>query len=685
MNLRRFHACQALIGLLVALALAPGTARAQAVPTRDALIAELRGLARRLADERDRLEDATPDADSLADAVGRAQLAMLDEDHVRAVVILTGAVARPGAERHPGYGDALAHLGDALWRAGLRTSGLARMRESLGHLRLPTAYRRTLAVYIERAALTEPLEGVRAQWRRYQELRGDGPLEADDRAIRYAYGKALYHGGAVTEAEALFRAIEPGDPYHLQATYFLGVAALGRGEQLAARKAFEEALAAWRRTAPDPPSAEAARLDVEPPSRGGFSLKIDPIDAEEGEATAPDEAERRRRRMGEAIHLALGRLAAARGEYADAWRWYRGVPPGSPDFPAALAEATQVLAMRGESAWAARFVDQLLAGRGDDASAARLGLWKAQLLAQASRFDEARAAYAALEAQLRRRDDELETARVPEDRLFGEEVLAWSTPALARRTRDVEAEMFAQSEALQECRDMVDVLAATLADSASLPAVQRARVLRAELGHHLDAFLDRLARAESLARGETPTGTYGDGPEASLADVARIRESAERLSARLARFEARLTDRERAIRQRAGAVLAEERPALEALQAQLGHEERRARLLAGAMRGTALENVETYAAAALFGQVDIAWWEKEAVSRQIAAALEEKAQVLASYAAAIRADAASEPPPAVLGEQAAAAPAGEAEAPAGEAEAPAGEAEAPEAEISDEK
>jgi tetratricopeptide (TPR) repeat protein len=674
MNLRGITPYRAFIGLLLALVLAPSATYAQAVPTRDALIAELRGLARRLADERERLEDAALDADSLADAVGRAQLAVLDEDAVRAVVILTAVVARPGVEASPAYGDALALLGDALWRAGLRSAGLARMRESLGHLRLPSAFRRTLATYLERAALSEPLEGVRIQWRRYQAMRGGGPLDADDRAIRYGYGKALYHGGAVAEAEALFRAIEPDDPYHLQATYFLGVAALSRGEQIAAREAFEAALAAWKRTEPDPPAAEPARLDVEPRSGGEFSIEISEIEpAEQRADEAHDDAERRRRRVGEAIHLALARLAAARGEYDDAWRRYRHVGPGSPDFPAALAEATQVLAMRGEFAWAARFVDQLLAGRGDDASAARLGLWKAQLLAQATRFDEAREAYVTLEAQLRRRDDELESARVAEDRLFGEEVLAWNAPGLARRARDVEAEMFAQSEALRECGDMVDALAATLADSASLPAVRRARLLRAELGQHLDTFLGRLARAEAVARGGESPGQYGEGPPATLADVARIRESAERLSARLARFEARLADRERAIRQRAASVLAEERPVLDELRARLGDHERSARVLAGAMRGTALENVETYAAAALFGQVDIAWWEKEDVSRRIAAALEEKSKLLAKYEADIRADAAEEPPPDVPGRQAEPAP-----APAPEEAAPAPEEEADE-------
>ena len=170
----------------------------------------------------------------------------------------------------------------------------------------------------------------------------------------------------------------------------------------------------------------------------------------EAEQLPPEEVTRHER-MGAVIHLALARLAAVRRDDATAWNHYRMVPRGDPDFAAALAEASFILFRREQYAWCIRLVDQLLAGRGDDVSNAQLTLWKAQLQARATAYDESVTTYALLEASL---GEAQVQAEADERRIFSESTLAWTDPEESTRARRLEADLITQEEALLEAREI---------------------------------------------------------------------------------------------------------------------------------------------------------------------------------------------------------------------------------------
>lgn len=620
------------LALLLATLVATTAAAHEAdVPSRDALVEELRSMGMVLRRARQRLDaDVSLDRYDVVARLNQAQVWTATEEHPKAALRLLQLLARPGFERSLAYPDALEVLAEAEWAIGLQAAARRHLRTALTPPeQAATHWRRRFARYLSRVTQRPDLPDLRGLWVTYQRLGPAEPPDDADRAIRYGYAKALFHAKAMGEARGLFQAVPEGDPYRLRALYFLGVIDVAEGEWVKASETFEAALAAHEAAAPRP-RTDADTLDFDPadPPPRLVDLSAEAEDDEGRGPLAVDEAVDRQRRVGALIHLALGRLAAARGEWDAAWQHYRKVPRGGPEFTAALSEGSFVLARREAFEWCARLIDQLLAGRGADVSAAQLTLWKLQLTARSERYEDARTGYEAFEREVLQRLEGFDAATVG-DRLFPAEVLAWTAPGEATRVRTLEAELVVQREALIEAGELLAELDTLNRSKDLLPVVVFGKETHARLTAQTDRYAAKLVRAAEAAHRDGARGAHGGGAPASAQDVGRLQESLARLRERLQVFQGRLGEYEQRYRARLREVLDAERPVIAELQQALATEEASARDLAGTLKGEAKANLARYAAEARFGQVDIAFWRKEAVSRQIRRLHEDRAREIA--------------------------------------------------------
>lgn len=620
--------------LTALLCLAPATTPAQPAPgpaspaaaaasDRAALVDALRGINRQLDFARDRLADAIDvTGTGPVERLTRAQIAAYAGDHPRAAMLLLDLTARPGFAEHPAHPEAMTTLGESLWAIGLRAAAVDALRDALESPRQSmTAWRRRFAAYLaragERVGTDEPIERMRAWWQRAATLPPPDAPTPDEASLSYNYGRALFRAGAVDDARAVFEGIPLDGLDGLRARYFVGVIALTRGETLAAREAFEAARAAWQALAaidlPDPPLPDAVLADDVAPTGPAREARV--IDEEAAtrqaalEEASADDPRRALRRVGAVIHLALARMAAADGDDAAAWPLYRQVPKGDPDHAQALAEATFVLFRQGEYAWCVRLIDQLLAGRGDDLSAAQLALWQAQLQARDADYEGARESYQRLEAAMKRRREALEADLQRDRRLFPASALAWTAPEDARRARRLEAEIVWQQEALAQAENAAGALERLAHAGEALPTIRDGEALYTR-------SLTRLTEVEQQIAALPP------------ADAAELGESAQRLRGRLERFRASLTRYGEVFRARLARVVEVEMPEVARLRQALDAETAAAEGLAAELRDAARRNLDAFAAEALFGQVDLAWWRKEEISTRLREAAQEREAAL---------------------------------------------------------
>ena len=397
----------------------------------------------------------------------------------------------------------------------------------------------------------------------------------------------------------------------MQALYFRAVIHLKDENLVKAEAGFKETLDAWQAAQPEAKDREY----LEDVDAKGDARELVELELSEAETLPPPEVAKQKR-LGAVIHLALARLNAARGKHVEAWNHYRKVPRGDPDFAAALAEATFVLFQREQYAWCVRLVDQLLAGRGDDVSAAQLRLWKAQLLARSTQYEAARESYQILNESLTQRGEQL-TAQLEEDtRIFPQAVLAWTAPDNANRARQLEADLVTQDESLIEAKEMARMLSDLLDSEEILPAVARGRRSMERLNGRMAQFEEHLEVSHAEAE--------------DAEDFSDIDASAAKLRARIEQFDGQLDAFEGTFRKRIAVVLKQELPALKTLTRKLESEMVAARGLGKEMRVAAQDNIETYAAEAMFGQVDIAYWRKQEITRKLSASLDSQGDELAS-------------------------------------------------------
>lgn len=544
------------------------------------------------------------DASEAIKVLSEAQVEYFAEDYGRAAIRLMQLISKPAFKNQPAFVEALTYLAESLWALGLRESARTYFRQAVEHPRqLPSAFKKRLARFFEVAGREVPLRDLRRLWRRYQR---DWDEEAEptpvDEALRYQYAKALTAHDALAEADALFAAFAEGEPHHVQALYFRGVIHLKDENLVKAEAAFKAALAAWEKARP--PVGERGYLeDVD---EDGDRRELVVLELSDEDTLPPPEVAQQQR-LGAVTHLALARLAAARGKDEEAWHHYRKIPRGDPDFAAALAEASFVLFRREQFAWCVRLVDQLLAGRGDDVSAAQLRLWKAQLLARSTRYDDARKSYEVLNEALVQRGEQLNLQLEDDKRIFPQAVLAWTAPDDASRARQLEADLVTQDEALVEAREMAQALEEALSSEEMLPAVAKGRAVVERLTGRLAQFDEHLKISHAEHEGED----FGD-----------IEASVARLRGRIGRFTRQLEEFEATYRQRIAAVLKAELPVLAKLTGKLEAELVATRALGDSMKTVARENIDTYAAEAMFGQVDIAYWRKQEITRKLTAAMD---------------------------------------------------------------
>ena len=669
--------------------LSPGSALADlpdapvAEPTRlegDArlgLIHELRSINRSLRLARLNFERHSQlDREDAIEVLNSAQIAFFEEDYVKAVLKLVELTGQPGFKRHPGYGEALTYLAEALWHLGMPTASTARFREALDQRALPTAYRHTLSRYLTVAGATVPMDDLERFWARYQSLRGDAEVEAADFDIRYRYAKALYNGKRLAKAQATFEAIgaDEADPYQLRGQYFVGVIHLRRGDQLKAIEAFEGAYALYQKALAASPVPELPEqlsegaLEAEAKGyKGEESLEVIAMEGApdpEGDPSARFEQEMAalaaeegidedaidtqiRDHVGHLVTLALARLHAARDEFDASWRYYRKVLAfGSPEETAALAEASFVLSKRGAYDWSRRLVDRQLRRRSEDLSSAKLRLWRAQLMAQAANYDAAQDDYAKMEEALSERARQLATDLSADPRMFPEALLAWSAPEDAQFMRSLETDLILQRAELEGVSGLIDEIDGLTRQQGALPSVAHGRSIHEGLVAQLKTFEGRLHEAEIAARRaaeanlDTRSGLPGGrltaaAPEAMPA-FREIRRSTERLKARLDRFSSALDRYERTYRDRIKHTLAEEAPRLTALQRTLDGQTGSAKALAADLRLAAQGNLDRYVGEAQFGQVNLAWWRKWEISQRIKRAGEEAADLEAELREAVQ-------------------------------------------------
>ncbi|MGK0359090.1 MAG: hypothetical protein ACI9U2_001386 [Bradymonadia bacterium] len=558
------------------------------------------------------------DASEAVRVLSEAQVEFFAEDYGRAAIRLMQLISKPTFKNQPAVVEALTYLAESLWALGLERSARTYFKQAIEHPRqLPSGFKKRLARYYELAGRDMPLRELRRLWRRYQ---NDWDEEVEptplDNKIRYQYAKALTAHDALAEADDLFAAFRPGDLHHVKALYFRAVIHLKDENLIKAEAAFTATLEAWQASQPE----GKERPYLEDVDAKGDARQLVELKLSEAETLPPPEVARQNR-LGAVIHLALARLNAARGKHVEAWNHYRKVPRGDPDFAAALAEATFVLFQREQYAWCVRLVDQLLAGRGDDVSAAQLRLWKAQLLARSTQYDAARQSYEILNASLTQRGAQL-TAQLEEDkRIFPQAVLAWTAPDNAIRARRLEADLVTQDESLIEAKEMARTLANLLDSEEILPAVARGRRAMERLNGRMAQFEEHLEVSHAESE--------------DVEDFADIDASAATLKARIIQFGGQLDAFEGTFRKRIAAVLKQELPALKTLTLKLESEMVAARSLGKEMRVAAQDNIETYAAEAMFGQVDITYWRKQEITRKLSATMELQGVELASMETAM--------------------------------------------------
>jgi len=287
-------------------------------------------------------------------------------DYLRASIVLTDVVEHHAD--HPAIADARIMLADALFEAGDFFGARVRYRDILDRAADPAHHRfaeRALGRVVEIALRTRSFEGIERYFDRF------GSDEASEAAAATTYFRAKYvFGQAVPEAviesgrvgperidenrlgEALrlFGQVAPGTAYAPQASYYVGVVHILRGD-------VARALAAFRAATSVPTST------VE------------------------------QRRVSDLSWLAVGRVFHALHQYSEALEAYHHVPRTSVFFPRALFESAYVQVANDDPASALRSLEVLVAAAPNSPLVPESQLVRANLLLRRQRFDEADAVF----------------------------------------------------------------------------------------------------------------------------------------------------------------------------------------------------------------------------------------------------------------------------------------------------
>ncbi len=552
---------------------------------------ELKSIADQVQFARHRLERLLSTEGTLSEEIiAEAQNAYYQDRPERAALLLLDLLSRPDFSDNPGRPEAMAWLGESLVKLELSSAASDAFAEAVESPRQSvTAFEHRLERLLDVNNGTVSLKTLTSAWSRYTRLRE--PTHSKFSRLRYKAARSMYRSGGYESAEEIFRSVVPDDPEFVRSQYFLGVLHLRRGEIVDAGRVFDVAFESWR----------ASRK-----SRGDQVVDVErvgePREVSVSQVDEETEAQSEQRKIGFALNLSMARLAAHKGDFDTALNHYRRVPPGAAQYRAAVRETIYILSQSGEYGWAARTMAGSLPsklGTSDDFSRA---IEYARLLAKGQRYEEADKAFSRVVNQVSGTEKVvLSQSAEPSTQL---KAARWLFP---ERTNDWQRVVTSPSDLGDEitaARAILGELSKLVDGGEELPVVQQGVRLQARIQGRITAVRRKVAELSGLVG--------ADNQEPLI-----FSQSLGRLDTRLRRLKVRIQDYRNAYAKRfAGLIRAEER-SLISLEAQLRQHGAAVRQHRGELDPVLRARIASHDTGAVLGQVNIAYWRKEAVSERI--------------------------------------------------------------------
>lgn len=162
-------------------------------------------------------------------------------------------------QKHKGtraYDDAIVLLGEALYQTRDYNSARRYFRQAVEKDTGSRKEQAALQRLVEIALRTDEYEGIDEILDRLARI----PPERLEPFVPYVRGKYFYFRDKLDDAAAIFAAIPPASPHHVQARYFLGTIEVKRGDLAAAAAAFDGVLKLQPKTDNDKDVQALARL-----------------------------------------------------------------------------------------------------------------------------------------------------------------------------------------------------------------------------------------------------------------------------------------------------------------------------------------------------------------------------------------------------------------------------------------
>jgi tetratricopeptide (TPR) repeat protein len=555
------------------------------------VLIELKSVAAQLKFARHRLERLLSTRGSLSQEIlAEAQNAYYEERPGRATQLLVDLLARADFVGHPGRPEALLWLGEALLKLGFHRSATAAFAESVSFPKQTlTSFEHRLRRLLEESDGTVTVDALDVAWKRYSGLRELGHPAFSE--MRYLAARTLYRSGGYQEAERVFLTVVPDDPEFVRSQYFLGVIHLRRGEVVDAKRVFTVALEAW--TAANPPAeSESYDVSVRGERRTVAVTSVEDIPA----------ALRERQKIGFALHLTMARLAAHGGDLRAALRHYRRVPPGAEQHEAAVRETIHILSQSSEFTWAARTMAGTLPREFQSSRQFLRALEYSRLLAKGERYQEADKMFTRVADQVARAERNVLTWAADTRKQKG--AAEWLFPKQAEAWVEVISSPEVLASLIQQTKDLLQELVSLGVQEEGLPVVQQGMRLQKQVQSRLTKVRADVTKLAGL-----------DG--ADLGQAERMFTSIGRLHGRLLRFDKRIQHYRAAYAQRLSGLLRAESAAIVDLERRLGLHGRAVALHQKGLTPVLRKRLAAHDTGAVLGQVNIAYWRKEAVSERI--------------------------------------------------------------------
>lgn len=322
-------------------------------------------------------------------------------DYQGAAVLFYDVISDKRFQATPRYHDALFYLSDSLYQQGSLLGARVYLKELLS--KRSSHHKEALARFLDVAGKLNEFSGIEDY---LQELRGEGGALPPE--ITYVYGKWLFRRRDLPPKERLERvsaafsvlANDPEAPFRLQATYYLGVAAVQARDYERAIAQLEKLLAL--------------------PASGGKEVKIK-----------------------ELANLSLGRLYYEVGRYDEALDRYQEVPRESDNFADSLYEIAWSQVKKGEYERAKNATDILLLVAPNSTLAPEAKILQGHLQLKLKKYDEADDVYDAVINEYSPVYDEINALLTVED------PVTYFDKLLARNERNLDVASLLPAEALK--------------------------------------------------------------------------------------------------------------------------------------------------------------------------------------------------------------------------------------------